>query len=752
MEYPSFPVKGDPKEAMVDAMMYLVRTYDIRRYRRSYYLEVRGQDDEWEVDDDQITEIRNHFAMISNSAFRRVQFYPKLYFPSPMISVSPFDNFEVGKWYREYMQIDYRWKCLIYDVGTRKNPGRDFDGFEATDLPLPPLDHCPSLREAITRQYRRWHHVPQADVRTITPAYYHAKSFVTGQSTAGIKMVLDMFDRPIGHPNIQPRDMAAIYVNTLNLFGFNGNAPTPVLVPSPIKADLLSKSAGINLYQVGKETIEDQVYKFVMRGDKETAQVAGNCEFVALIDRIRKEFAGDRTKSLHFVGQIIRKVITAIFPKPELGNPWRDPTKARLIFCNSYLTYLIDSLIYKPAVETTYGVLPIGIGWSKSKGGMQFLYNYLVQYRLRDIRNGEKWDWFALEADAAKLDFSIQAAPLTLMSMMPLFYYALESKDYEIMRFLMESSSDNLTSKFLHGFAHEDRLVIGMMFSGAFLTSWGDTVCCLFAYVAHYMDVCRRLREAGMTRELAHWRSIWPMALLLYGDDYLSYMPSYVYRYFIGKEWADRLPSDKPVALDAFVKNAFGINLKMSDSSVYFDEPGKLALFTIPDDFGGIARMGPKFLQRHFFAVKAEEVEIDMDSDKYPLAILSFRTIEDYFTRASMSVNSATFSGYLMKLRGLAIDTAGANVHAYEFLRFIHDCCVRDHPEALFNLDRDDFEDREYADFRRKLWFSGIDAEFCRNAFPSYEHLRDHYWPTKSAVHECVVNCQKTGFYRDLSY
>jgi hypothetical protein len=453
------------------------------------------------------------------------------------------------------------------------------------------------------------------------------------------------------------------------------------------------------------------------------------------------------------VGNVIRKVIVALFTKPELGGPDRDPTKARLIFVVPYLVYLIDELIYGDAIRSTYGVPPIGIGWSKAKGGMHFLQQHFTQYVKRDKLHGENYEWFAFEGDMAKLDFHITPAILTLIAMLPIFFYDPNCTDYEVLRFLMEWSSDQLTSKYLHLFDGEDRLVIGMMFSGSFLTSWGDSVYCWIIFELWYIHVFNDLRKRDMRKEAAHWKTIWPLPIMIYGDDHMGMLPSYAYEYWVGKPWSARSKGDKPVAADKFFGQAGKINMKMTDSDVFFDvlDPNGRTCpvwATLGNGYGGVGVSGPKFLQRRFIPISATADVLERCSDAMPYSILSYRPIEDYWVRASTTVNGKTMGAWLVKIRALAVDTCGANPDAYNFLKFVHDYIGVKYPEARAEIEGLEIDDPQLAEAKRKLLDKLFTVEDLQRGFPEYMELKATYWPKRGDILDCITKAQSTGFYQ----
>jgi len=265
-----------------------------------------------------------------------------------------------------------------------------------------------------------------------------------------------------------------------------------------------------------------------------------------------------------------------------------------------------------------------------------------------------------------------------------------------------------------------------------------------FQYV--YSDLLKR----GAHAEAQHWRTLWPMPAWFYGDDTLGYFPEYAYRYVVGKEWADRVPWDKPTALNDFLSTILGLRLKMSDCAVFLPEFEKDPLLTVVNQHGTIVRPGPKFLQRRFVHIMASEDFLKIDPTLYEHSVAAYRTSHDYWTRASTTVNGSTWASYIMKLRGLAIDTAGINASAFAFLKHMHDEVCKQHPESIEVLENFDLKnDYEMIEFRRRVADSGLPYELMRD-FPDYTHLQFHYWPRKSHCRSLVTHIRESGLYPHL--
>jgi hypothetical protein len=783
IDLPSFPViDGDVKMAYTKCLSFICRTFVVRRVQGARFLLRRvDQGDDFNIDNIALQEIRDYLALVVNTSFRRIVIQviqdgkpSKIHLNAPLLTQHHFDNRPLKPVYYAYMWKSDIWRPVVESqIPYFKSDGslgydRDDSTFEGKQRDVVPYSEWiqPSFiaREGIVTRtvrtlkeiccyiFRSSHWKQDIAPGAATPAYHIEWSFITGSKPEGVKKLLNLFNRPTAYLDTDPADLLAAVINVVRQMGFEGDGDVPPPVTPKFDADILNKSAGINLYERAVHKLEGLIIEHVWRSAKGESKTAGDLEFRKLVAEIR-ELVSDPALLHHYTGQIIRKVVTVCFPKPELGNPWRDPTKARLIFVVPYLSYLIDQWIYRSAIEKTYCVPPVGIGWSKSDGGCHFIFQHLAQYKYRDDErkvddpNYETYEWFAIEGDFEKLDFSLVAALLTIVGMIPLFHYDTRSPDYATLRFFMEWSADVLASKFLHMMTDEERMVIGMMFSGSFLTSWGDTVYCWIGIELWAIYVKRCLTKLGLFKEAHHFSSIWPLPFWIYGDDHIGYLPSYLYPYVVGKEWKDRRPNDKPNAFSDFLKRTVNLNLKMSDSAVYL---GSNCLLTLVNRYGEVIKPGPKFLQRRMVYGEADSDMLEADADIIPKTIKCHRVTPDYYTRASNTVNGCTWAHYVLKLRGLVVDTCGTNPEAYNFLKFVHDTVITAHPEVIDEIESINLaEDMHVLEMRRKIADSGLSYDFM-HTFPSYAFLRDHYWPRRSAVRAVVANANRNGHFACL--
>jgi len=525
------------------------------------------------------------------------------------------------------------------------------------------------------------------DMTKLTPLFYYKFSYVTGSSEDGLKRVMSLFNHAIVTPELDVELITMAFANLMADVTPEVKRSVPDLSAASLVRDDYEprKSAGIILSKVGSEDVGPYILQYVNTPTKAGALAAAQKEHVINLEKIKQ------TGAKHYVGGLLRKHLAACFIKPEIREPGGDLDKVRLIFITTLYKYLVDKLIYPNAYEYMFQKGGVMIGWSKTGGGMQFIYDTLK-------RDPKKHFW--LELDFAKLDFKLMPHMLSLILSFPLWYYDKNDPNYELMRYFVEWSIDCGVSKYLNIMPDQVYMVIGQMFSGEVYTSIGDTLYVLMAFWAFKIHVYRDLLRRGLTSEAAEWwnDNDWRW---VYGDDTIAVFPSYLYFYVVGKPWEERLPGDEPHGLYEFF-GKMRLDVKKEDTHLFFqknDSDNRDPLLSYPDGKGGIVDspdypIGPKILQRYFIKVSYDpialaersELEIRYDEEgkiklwwplnstfvRYENIIMPYRPLRAYLTRGSVSTTDNSDEAMISKITGLAYDTAGTNLGAFRFLREIY--------------------------------------------------------------------------------
>jgi len=326
----------------------------------------------------------------------------------------------------------------------------------------------------------------------------------------------------------------------------------------------------------------------------------------------------------------------------------------------------------------------VGIGHSWSGGGAHDLADAL---HARDQKTG----WFS--TDISKLDQSLMAPMLTLLFSLPLaFYNPADAEAYKIMRSFMIWAADDIAVTMVKWTGFDYRLVIGVMFSGLYGTSWGDTV---------YVDVVIRtllyhvedfLVEGEHTFELAEFLAHDKQARI-YGDNILLSLPWSVLKLItqpILKE-DGTMKYEYGMVQEHFAER-WGMSIKISETFVH--GPGEF--FTVIEHIKGddgevvdtviIGKPGVNYLKRFFIQIKTPR----------GTAVMPFRETRDYYAKSITTADHAPSRAiHLSRWAGLLVDTAGTNPAAWNFLNSLIRSFFR--LEKGGHIDWDDVIARELA-------------------------------------------------------
>jgi len=272
--------------------------------------------------------------------------------------------------------------------------------------------------------------------------------------------------------------------------------------------------------------------------------------------------------------------------------------------------------------------------------------------------------------------------------MLPLFFYKNTARgrngvptDYETLRAFICFSSDDTAISLIKWVGKDYRWVIGVMFSGLFGTSIGDTLYAVWAKTAFRMHAFRRLRDHLQTtnlsaleidKELEKYKQV--KFAKKYGDDLFEHIITkhlwlYTSESYVAPEVLTAQADLKPHYMQMWYKRTFNLNLKMSETRIFsHDLPWVTGVST---RFDVIRLEGPVYLKRRTVMRIEEEGPRKGQVIYYP-----YRQTRDYISKCCNTTNliSASSGAYwIAKWRGLMLDTCGTNTMAYEFLKYLHD-------------------------------------------------------------------------------
>jgi hypothetical protein len=573
-----------------------------------------------------------------------------------------------------------------------------------------------------------------------TPLMHFKYSFFSGSSLEGLKQSFSQFK----HASFYHTPSRLVIPTVMNVFHTLLH-DIPFKPPAPEISGRVfrglgydpTRSAGINLFETGRVDNGAYIIEYTQQGAKAGVLEAIVCE----MDRVYAAWLANPDDN----GEAFRQSLCSLFVKSELFGPGKDPKKTRLIFPVNHFKYSVDRCIYERIFKDLYSAHGIMIGWSRANGGMQQLYDDFSRPETawlgRKARipstfcvagSGPATDpipYFVLEADFQKLDFSMIPSLLCIILMLPLLYYDPNSYWYPFMAYMCEHSVNQTVTKILHIARGMDYMVIGQMFSGEYVTSFGDSLYVLVCMKAWEMFVHEQLVADGSVFA-EHWKTH-VIRRRIYGDDILAKYPAYVYKYLTGVDWDARSINDKPRAMSEWMKKNLHVNLKIDESYVFFATTGRPdPMLTIIDRSNGtVLQRGPKILQRYFVNVKLDVNYLRAAGIIYKgregwirsidqIAIRDefigpFRDIWPYYTKASAAKDVLT---HLMRLRGLKVDTSGTNPAAWDFLSNCEvEICkqykIDDIDEALEVLDP---SHEAWSELHKRLMLSGLTGSYVK--------------------------------------
>jgi hypothetical protein len=281
--------------------------------------------------------------------------------------------------------------------------------------------------------------------------------------------------------------------------------------------------------------------------------------------------------------------------------------------------------------------------------------------------------------------------------MLPLFFYKEGFREvdargnhkvsnYETLRAFMAFSADDIAVSLIKWVGTDYRWVIGVMFSGLFGTSAGDTLYAIWAKTAFRMHCHRRLetwcKSVGLTPE--ETRAELNLLQIVsfakkYGDDLIDLLVAKHLWLVVSPEPASFVELQtrqgnvtlKPHYMQGWYKRNFNLDIKMSETRIFTHEEPWTTV--VNHKFDVMVTEGPVYLKRRTIRLQSK---ISGEVDYFP-----WRSTSDYIAKCCNTVSmtgvgSATY--WIAKWRGLMIDTCGTNVMAYAFLRYLHDYFIEE--------------------------------------------------------------------------
>jgi len=367
----------------------------------------------------------------------------------------------------------------------------------------------------------------------------------------------------------------------------------------------------------------------------------------------------------------------------------RDSTfrKCREFFIPNIVQYIFASLVMKDRQMFERGrMIKIGLKWWH--GGA-----FVLAEQLNAFTN----DMVYSDGDFKGLDTTENRILLELYSSQALVYYDPNSPHFELFLHLLGIATENLSVKLVHLFARVWKIIIGVMPSGAFETSHGNSWIVGLLWWTYFEYVFAKYPERAVELEQAFQDK--KIEFPVFGDDHIL---------AILESLADILNEEDFASWVATNWNMKIYRIHVRDS-----------LFSVPNDFGGLKVKGPAFLKRYFIKTPKEW------GDALP-PVLPYKRLEDILPKLAWGNSPReTYAAYAMSCIGIVYDTMGTNTTAYDICKeFFSFLCQQGGFRNMSELRIAFVQNVENAkDIQRMVRKAGITMDQLLRGFPSQEYL-----------------------------
>lgn len=345
----------------------------------------------------------------------------------------------------------------------------------------------------------------------------------------------------------------------------------------------------------------------------------------------------------------------------------QDHEKQRLFFVPMLIKFIIDKMIFYPVVKSLYGQGCYMVGFKWAGGGARKLFDFLGGELSDSNPTRYFWEW-----DIRRMDQAAKAAQIAMNYGLLIKAYNQRDENFVWLKKLAAWSIDNSASKICKWFGDETwRIVVGILFSGDYLTSYSTTITSYVAflyYLIHLEEIVKHKNQLTYLEPLQ--KLIQNTTAKFFGDDGISgfdrSLQKIVYMSKSMLEKRTKIGLEAPdlsyPSFEEVLKVECGLELKLSDSEEYG------YLYSVVNRQCDFVVKGPKILKRHFLrTVIRDEV-----------TIVSFRPTSIWKVGNPVSVDHSPES-QLVRLIGHMWDTHGNNRRQYEILCEIFESICHQH-------------------------------------------------------------------------
>lgn len=355
----------------------------------------------------------------------------------------------------------------------------------------------------------------------------------------------------------------------------------------------------------------------------------------------------------------------------------------REFFIPNMLQQFLSRTIMTPKQLFERGdVIRIGQKWKH--GGAQ-------RFAERHHAGSKRHVWYT--GDVRKLDKNIRDWLLSLYIVSGRKYFRDEDvKTEQFLDRLFVMLAERINVKLTCHITGIWTLMKGVMYSGGFETSHGDSWCLALVFCLYFASVMAE--HPGVASDIVYCIVYWEIVLALYGDDHLLTVPRKLSAYI------------NELGFAAFAKKMMGMEIREIEQLDDF--------FSTVDSGGELVKKGVVFLKRYF-------VVMPRVSPQYPYIYPFKPTHETVLKLVCNKENDPRV--YPLQAIGQAYDTYGTNPVAYEMVRIFYEewmsCLNFDQESITMMVDALDCQTRN------RLWRKcGLNWRTSTLCFPRLEHLQ----------------------------
>lgn len=461
----------------------------------------------------------------------------------------------------------------------------------------------------------------------------------------------------------------------LKLYKYEGTVASPDFFDFSTYAMSYPTGAKCSLYFTMVKDKKGRMVKRVMKPTKKEAFYESVMFILKALNEFKDKFGADGTQA--DFNATMGMVVWMITLKVEA---LKESDKQRLYFIPMLIKFIVDKIVFSPGLKMLYNRSCYMVGFKWPGGGADHLFGKLKgEWGTRNLKRFF-WEW-----DISRMDQAAKAFQISLNYAYLTKIYDRKNKNFKWLKYLAAWSIDNSASKLCKWFGDESwRIVVGILCSGEFLTSYSTTITSFIAFIVYVMvliEHVEKLDEVNKYGELLD-DLLENMTARFFGDDGIAGFNRglakivYMSKSMIGQRKVMGLPEpdERYPSFEDVLKEYSGLTLKVAESAEY------PVLWSRVNEFCDFTYKGPKILKRHFIP----EVKDGL------VRAVAFRPSSLW--KAGTAVIENDFPGnHLIRFLGHIFDTFGNNERQYNMLSDMFDSVcnqyqIEDADNKILNL------------------------------------------------------------------